>query len=422
MKSILIYIHSYFPFEDSNTNVVLPIINKLKDSYNVEILSCNNDNKQPWKEKIDGITISRFKNYKRFKGLIVRINQLDFNIKTRHFTTKILYKIVKPFVNILYKVLLRTDQITLRKLIKSNRFSVIITVTSPIRPQYSALKLADERLFERYNMSWISYFTDPWAAYIGNKYRSETLFNYEARVYNQCNKVVVTPEIYKDNQSNPLSKFLNKTVALPLANLKENKSQETFGGYISGKINCLYTGSLQDCSVRNPEYFFKIIQKCGDGFVFHMIVNRWTSETLKLREKYLKNNKNVIWYDRVSLKESLTAMKSSDILINLGNRSTNQLPGKVSDYIGSCRPIVNIYPYENDTSREYLKNYPYKLNLKENDNLIEQQALLFSDFCKKNHNILIDFSEIHTKYEGYTSEYIAESFSNIVHLEIDRQE
>jgi hypothetical protein len=107
-------------------------------------------------------------------------------------------------------------------------------------------------------------------------------------------------------------------------------------------------------------------------------------------------------------------MRGADILINLGNKSVNQTPSKIFDYIGSCRPIVNLYSLDNDTSMHYLNSYPCKLNIKEEKNKVEENAELFAAFAEENAKAVIDEDAVKSSYSEYDSDAVTKDTLKII--------
>ena len=58
---ILICLYAYYPFANSNTNVMLPLIEKLSEKYIINIVTQNNNNRAPAYEMRDNIRIYRYK-------------------------------------------------------------------------------------------------------------------------------------------------------------------------------------------------------------------------------------------------------------------------------------------------------------------------------------------------------------------------
>ena len=60
----------------------------------------------------------------------------------------------------------------------------------------------------------------------------------------------------------------------------------------------------------------------------------------------------------VSYEKSLKLQDKADVLVNISNRQTYQVPGKIYEYIGSKKPILNIvYDKDRDETAWFVKRY-----------------------------------------------------------------
>ncbi len=75
----------------------------------------------------------------------------------------------------------------------------------------------------------------------------------------------------------------------------------------------------------------------------------------------------IILHGVVSHDVARRAMQEADILVNIGNKSSYQLPSKVVEYASTGKPILNIAQIENDSSAAFLETYPNLLNLLDSD-------------------------------------------------------
>jgi glycosyltransferase involved in cell wall biosynthesis len=65
----------------------------------------------------------------------------------------------------------------------------------------------------------------------------------------------------------------------------------------------------------------------------------------------------------VSRERAQEHMRAADILINLGNRSSTQLPSKVIEYVAMGKPILNLVTIRGDSSAGILATYPAALTV-----------------------------------------------------------
>jgi glycosyltransferase involved in cell wall biosynthesis len=69
----------------------------------------------------------------------------------------------------------------------------------------------------------------------------------------------------------------------------------------------------------------------------------------------------------VSHATAYRAMREASLLVNIGNRTTHQLPSKLVEYASTGRPILSLTPPGVDTSDDFLKEYPALLRLADDD-------------------------------------------------------
>lgn len=411
---VLFYVDSYYPFEDSNSNALAPIVQQLARECEVDVLTSNHDGSAAWEERLEGVHVQR---YRRFRGMLGRIASLAF-APSRHGRGWIQDRVaalLQPLSRVLFRLFPRSDYSVLRRLVRSGEIDILVTVTSPVRPQVVALKLSDGGVFKKYRVSWVPYFMDPHASYIGNADKSAILFWLEERIYASSVLVITTPEIRKENHNNVLAQYLSKTVAVPFGNLRPLQVSRSPVLMAPDRVNCVFVGSLQDVAIRDPEYLFEMISLCDDTLLFHMVVSRWSQDTLEMRTRHLDDARNVIWYDRMSWEESLGAVATADVVINVGNRSTNQLPGKVYEYVASGLPIVNVHPYSSDTSAEFLRRYPMVLDIDQSRLAPILAVAALEEFARRERGQRLDFSEVAERYSEYLSENVYNKFSTILY-------
>ncbi len=65
-------------------------------------------------------------------------------------------------------------------------------------------------------------------------------------------------------------------------------------------------------------------------------------------DKFLKLDDRVEYLGFVSHREVLSLQRKADILVNVSNKQSHQIPGKFFEYLGANRPILNIVYSKND--------------------------------------------------------------------------
>lgn len=420
LKRILVYIYFFFPYANANTNVIMPILNKLSETHNIDVVTACDERSIPQKEQWGNYRVFRFHNridleqllhkdpakiekpFRVLKWLIVCFLQLR--------PVLWLFGKLKNKIPVLF---LSHSQKRILRLIEKNHYTAIITLTAPMQTQYDVLALAKLNILEKYGIRWFPYFSDPHATYIGVSDQERiSLLAEEYEIYQLADAVFTTPEIKKDNENYTLGDFAEKTVSVPLANLKPLACTDPVDWMVPNKINCLYIGSLWDITVRNPVYFYQLAAACNDTYQFHIVCYSADEPNQELRKHYLTGLSNVHWHDRLPLQICLSAMKQADVLINLGNNCTNQTPSKVFDYISAGKPIVNFFNIERDTSMHYLERYPYKCNIRSKDQLDVRDVEKFQNFCLETRYKQLSFEQVEDLYDDCTAMRASKLFSD----------
>lgn len=394
----------------------MPLLAELKKKYTVEIYTSRFSTDLPQKDEHQGMTIYR---KKIVSGRIIRRIMGIYDLKQDQIFG--FGKSIKKWIwRCFHRLITRSKlekllweypvQRYLLQRMKKGKYDALITVSAPIITQYEVLDAARKGILRKKKLKWFAYFTDPHATFIGHKNQIASLIQREMEIYSLADKVFVTRELYEDNKNQVLARYIYKTVPMEYANIQPiyNKFQVKY--LDPQKINCVYTGSLFNIYVRNPEYFYKLAQACSDKFQFHIVCYSADEANLALKKLYIDGNSKIIWHNRATMDECQSLMCQANILINLGNLCTNQTPSKVFDYISTGKPIVNFCSLENDTAKRYLKHYPLHLNIFCKNEFDLKDTGLFEQFCVTNKDTMLPFEEVQEKYKNFTPEIAASNF------------
>lgn len=404
MSRILVSLYAYHPFANANTNIMQPLIDRLKTEHDVTVFTRRYRRDTPVEEGIDGVKVIR---YKKLNRLYLHILEAcDAEKKKRALWKQAVIALIQALDRRLH-LIERTDQYQrLKRTIASEGYDLIIATCESYQSMKVVLRLKqNSEGFPK----WVSYFMDPHTYYIGNQERMDHLLAHERQVYENSDLVLTTEEIFHENHTNALRDYIAKTRPIPFGNLRQQKDRSKIS--LSDRINCVYAGSLNDLAVRNPEHFLKMIQKLDGRFSFYLIIKGLSPEMQRLICKYLIGCDNVEIKRDLSLEESFRYIQSADILVNLGNRTLNQTPSKVFDYISSGKPIVNLHSLAEDRAKHHLKNYAYHCNLLEDDSLLDENCAAFTAFCIANYGKRMDAEQILIQYGVHLPEAAAERFA-----------
>lgn len=123
----------------------------------------------------------------------------------------------------------------------------------------------------------------------------------------------------------------------------------------------------------------------------------------------------LIYHGRVSQQEALDVIKKADVLLNIGNTTTNQCPSKLIDYIATGKPIVNIAKIEECTSVKCLEKYPLKFLINEKETVTDEMITNLNKFLKDMKEVNpISYEKIEKIYNDFTMDAMIDKFVNVL--------
>jgi glycosyltransferase involved in cell wall biosynthesis len=133
-----------------------------------------------------------------------------------------------------------------------------------------------------------------------------------------------------------------------------------------GGIRFVYVGTLYK-GLREPRFLLELFedlvrQRAGERLELHLYgdVHQFAAQLEGWRGR-LPGALHV--HGAVPREVVAAAIDASSVLVNIGNRSEDQLPSKVVEYVASGRPILNIASGPHDLSTAFLGPYPDRLVL-----------------------------------------------------------
>lgn len=300
------------------------------------------------------------------------------------------------------------------RLIMDNPLSAIVTSSPPHSTQLVGLKLK-----RKYNLPWIADMRDPWTDiyYYNDFYHLPFIKRYDAslerKVLENADAVVVVSKsikklfISKSDKINP-----DKIHVIP-----NGFDEEDFmdgKNMHSDEFIITYTGTLSDQYPVDTfvAAFSKIVKEHTDIKIKFNIVGKVSDNILNKFMKYdLSTNVDYMGYKKH--KEAVSFLSKSNALLLVIPDITNNagiLTGKLFEYLGSRKPILNLGPVAGDAAKiinecKAGKTFDY-LNEKDIINyLIELiEDLKVNNVGKSNDNV----------YLNYSRRRLTERFSNLI--------
>jgi len=264
---------------------------------------------------------------------------------------------------------------------------------------------------------WIGDTGDPWSfgpLIQGIKSRFNRII--ERHLIRKMNYHVVTNEAIKEMYGTLFPQIdPAKTVILTQGFSKEEIASIPYS--IGNNFIIVYTGIFYD-DIRNPIPFFEALKSFINEPSFKVVIAG------NISYKYLswikENNLDemVAFKGSINHSSSLALQKGATVLLNIGNVSPVQIPGKLSEYIGIQKPILHIKNCDGDFAAKVVKRLNRGVVV---DNTPEEirkgLKRLFSEY-KKNELLSRYNLEVENDFEwnyiwGKLENYIKDGFNEI---------
>lgn len=417
MKNILIIIGNHSPQPSSVAVNFESIMSKLSLDYNIDIITNRKSSEVKKKERYNNGFIYRVDD----KKLLL----LEESYRLSKEFSKIIGNIHKFFVNLFFYLTFKSNsseyktigwsKSSIYKLYKvisqKKKYDLIISVSLPFKTQLVGLQIKKKNS----RIKWISVAYDPFYLNKEDKLRKKIIKKrkkQEQEVFKFADLVYLSPELLNIYEINELINDDAKFKSLEYKKLKkiEYKKENVNGNFLkNNKINCLFTGRFYD-GIRNPANLMKLFSELNDSINLVLM----TDSSLEEIKKYTINEyiPSVIdFQNRDTVKFNLL---NSDILINIGNTTELQVPGKIFEYMSSGKPIIHFSKIINDPSLKYFEKYPCVLIIKEweieNNDYVNQ----IEEFCTKYSGYEIPFSKLENLFLN-NKKQIEDIFSESVH-------
>lgn len=423
MFHIVIITGRYYPYFSACGNCINNIAQELKKENEITVIASKNDFRQKKYDEYEGIPIVRIREnfdcfhtfcvngIRKSKGAFKLFFYLLLQAKRVVFTVKNLFRLQS--VNPLQ---VRHIVQELRRIEKKHPVDFIVPASAPHEAVFAAIRYQRENRNVKVLPFQMDHFSDTDGIY---KFRFVRFFRYhrhielEKQALRECRHLFILPHLQEHYQSEEFREYAQKITVLehPLF-----RKRETGGGGIkNGAINLVYLGSL-DVRLRNPEYLLRMLKFVpGSRIYLHIYPLGNCGRILEKYKKILGNKLQI--QASVPLETAFRIMEKSDILLNIGNNAPNEIPSKLFDYLSFGKPVIHLYYLEEDSCLKYLKPYSFSLCLKMDENRMEQNARLFSEFCSKNAGQTMPYDKLYRIYYPASPEYAASQISRYLKKE-----
>ena len=209
-----------------------------------------------------------------------------------------------------------------KEFVQKYHIELIISICFPIESHIIASRIIKK------DVKWIAMYYDPFYAngqFKANKRQKR--MEMEKRILIKTDAIMLLPSIKRDFEKDKL--FLNKIHSFNLP-VSENICIENGSTIILNKekINCVFAGTLY-YDIRNPEYMLKCFEALS-GVRLYLIGSHVGNFEPMYFEKWKDKRPDTI---KIWNRKDVTTINGiifqADILVNIGNNVSNQIPGKI---------------------------------------------------------------------------------------------
>jgi len=412
---ILCLVDRYYPDSSANTICCDNIAEILKEKgHSVDFLAIKNSPDDKDFDIYNGSNVIKIETYQhrllRKYGEKYHANKwMDFPWAFRRFHG-VLQKVKIPFKP-LTTGLVSLDTLNVKDIIKKvisvgNHYDCLITYSMPFEFILVSKKLIEAKVAE----AWYPIFLD---SYVNNEILSKRKLSFRKRLaektLEKANHIFMVDGIIKGNVKKGFNpEYHKKTTEIFIPMLKKFEIKKAEQKPIKTTI-CYCGGFYRD--IRNPKKMLKILSGLDET-----IKIKWLGHGCEdIVKKELENFKGASFeiMGRVPHEKCVQEMVDADLLINLGNTVSNQMPSKIFEYIGMGKPIINFYFNEQDMCLPILEKYPLGLNINLN-NSSEKDIETLSKFIKENKGKQLSYEEATKNLEDYKIENVAKTILDII--------
>lgn len=264
------------------------------------------------------------------------------------------------------------------KLIKRNRYSLIITSSEP-----RVCHLVGYYLKKKSGIPWIADYGDPWVYPVPtvheSQFKKKLIEKTEKVILKEMDAISVAAEGIRELYIEKYP-FLNKD---KISVVPQGYDPDMFSQIAEEKANgfrLIYCGSFYK-GLRDPTALFEAIKEIRREDLEVIIAGR-INEFVDVIKKEFKDGM-VKYYGFLNHKESLSLQKKAMALLHIGNATDVQVPGKIYEYFGAGRPILCITGNDNDLSAELVIKYNRGIVVRNDREEIKKAIIELYDLWKK---------------------------------------
>jgi len=253
------------------------------------------------------------------------------------------------------------------ELLKRHQYNGLITVSNPFTGHFigNFLKNNQRDLF------WLADIGDPFYLFNPSPWNS-TIYDgvsekAERRVFCNADVLTLTNESLRRNYGHCFPSLQGKIHVIPPLRTHSIPTVKSDSRPASKTVQCMYFGTLYK-DIRSPDFLLLMTRMLELHTKKEIHLHFWGNindcgASFELYKNLI--GERIFLHGKVSRQSAMNHMETADFLINIGNASETQLPSKLVDYMSQGKPIINLTKIDDDTSTQFLQDYPSVLSIRE---------------------------------------------------------
>jgi glycosyltransferase involved in cell wall biosynthesis len=251
-----------------------------------------------------------------------------------------------------------------RALCRATRYDAMISVSHPFTPHLVALSV--KRRFPA--LRWVADIGDPFSLLDEIPLNNSSLYRRlncraEKTVLEHSDAIAVTVERCRFAYEAAFPASAAKIAVIPPL-LSLSMTTYATPDFANGQTHLVFIGTLYR-DLRDPAYllalFAALLRRRKDLHLHFFGALNDCASYFDTASDALAHNLHL--HGTVARDTIAGAMRAADILVNIGNITSHQLPSKLVEYAAAARPILNLATILADTGRDFLRGYPASLTL-----------------------------------------------------------
>lgn len=376
-------------FSSANFYVMTTVIRSLDKSIHIHAIADTNEDKDAW-HNADDITY-----YPIHSWRIDLINRLHC-IRPKAFSRIIesIFFRVTNHINNFHETSYEKEMYNVaKKVILTNDVKSVFSVCFRFYNHRIALKL-----FKELKIKWFQFWLDPYS----NRYDQHSLVwrveaeALERRFFNGPDIIYALPEVFRGNRI--IHSYKDKLCTFQIPYLIDRKVSKV-------NNNIIFAGSFVK-TIREPEPMFNLLLTILPQIDPEVTFGFFVPDS-SLYQAYTDLSQGRLWFHNyVSHDKLYEILAQCNMLLNMGNYGTRQMPSKTVEYVSFRKPILFFYRGVEDSSLGYLSDYPDVCRI-DIDGDYDQNVIKLIDFIRREHREIC-YEELIKKQSFYesTPEYL----------------